>query len=562
MEKVTGLMQRGGTWTLRRRVPSDLIKVLGRREVWIALGTSDRKEAAKLARRAAVELDEKWEAKRKELKPRAKVEPADSVSDAELRRAVAGTFWRDEQDVSPASVAADKEVREDFEREIGALEARDPSSEMALVSKARRIVRDEKLNIPLPPERKFGQPVEPFKASPALIRLLEMLRRADIEHLKRAVDRMDGKHGDDAYDPLFTGINTVSPPPVASVGITLGEAIKRMQTDPTREHLGDTADAKYVMTFRAMKEVIGPDKPLASITRAECAEVQELISRIPANVSKLKAYKSCKTLRDIAERAATRNDRKMSVGTVRVYTHTLSSFFNWAITKGLLTVNPAVRLAPAKGGAEVSRRPFTVEEMNRIIAALPEWSDKGALVGRWWVPLIAIFSGMRLGEIVSLGVDDVQVKDGVDCFILRKTQERGLKTAGSERIVPVHPELIRLGLLQHVATMREMGEKRLFPDLPGDNQDELSDLFQKRFAYLQKSKLGINEPGVSFHSFRHGFRDALREAGVPIDATRALGGWARSGGVEERYGQGTRPATLARWLAKVQYPGLVLPAVS
>lgn len=85
----------------------------------------------------------------------------------------------------------------------------------------------------------------------------------------------------------------------------------------------------------------------------------------------------------------------------------------------------------------------------------------------------------------------------------------------------------------------------------------MSDLFQKRFSYLLKSTLKIDERGVSFHSFRHGFRDALREAGVPIDATRALGGWARSGGVEERYGQGTRPSTLARWMAKVSYSDLV-----
>ena len=66
------------------------------------------------------------------------------------------------------------------------------------------------------------------------------------------------------------------------------------------------------------------------------------------------------------------------------------------------------------------------------------------------------------------------------------------------------------------------------------------------------------DPDVSFHSLRHGFRDALREAGVPIDATRALGGWARSGGIEERYGQGTRAATLAHWMAKVDFPGLDL----
>jgi integrase len=560
VEKVTGMMRRGSTYSLRRRVPTDLVEALGRREIWVALGTSDYRAAAKEARRESVRLDLEWEQTREALKSGAPLPAKDAVTEADIRRAVLGDFWRVEQAVQP--VALDDETRDSAKHDIEGYGSRDPSAEAALFAQARTLIEERKLNIPVPAKTSNGKlPAkhEPFTASPDLARLLELLRRADIERLNRLLDRMDGQHGDIAHDPLFAGVNSVSPRPTVSEGITLGDAIKRMETDPTRAHLGDTADAKYVMTFRAMKEVIGADRSLSSITRADCAAVQELLAGIPANVAKLKAYDGCKTLRDIEALAATRSDKKMAVGTVRVYTHTLSAFFNWAINKGLLTVNPAVRLAPAKGAAEVSKRPFTIEETNKIVAGLSEWSKDGALFGRWWVPLIAIFSGMRLGEIVSLTIDDVGVRDGVECFILRKTADKTLKTPGSERVLPVHPELIRLGLLQRVATVRAKSGARLFTDLPGANQAELSDLFQKRFSYWQKKVLGIDHRGVSFHSFRHGFRDALREAGVPIDATRALGGWARSGGVEERYGQGTRPATLARWMAEIKYDGLILP---
>jgi len=44
---------------------------------------------------------------------------------------------------------------------------------------------------------------------------------------------------------------------------------------------------------------------------------------------------------------------------------------------------------------------------------------------------------------------------------------------------------------------------------------------------------------------------------VSRDATLAMGGW-KSGGTEELYGGGLRPATLAREIAKVHYPGLDL----
>ncbi|MBS3652468.1 site-specific integrase [Pseudaminobacter sp. 19-2017] len=563
MEKVTGLMRRGSTYSLRRRVPTDLVEALGRREVWIALGTSNYKEAAKEARLASVRLDIQWEQQREALQRGGKITPADKVSEADLRRAVLGEFWKAEQSVQPVAID-DGETREGLHHEIGGLEVRDPSAEAALVDQARSLIHKHKLNIPLPakPERgKLPPKPEPFTASPELLRLIEMLRRADIERLRRMLDRMDGHHGDLSHDPLFAGVHSVSPPPASAHGTTLGEAIMRFESDPTRAQLGVKAGDKYKVPFRAMKEIIGADRPFPSITRAECAEVQEVLAGLPVNFPKLKPYKKCETLRAIATLAAERGDKVLSQGGVRVHTHALSSFFNWGIRKGLIQHNPATRMAPARGPAEVSRRPFSIEELNKIVTALPDWS-KGRKPARYWVPLIAIFSGMRLGEIVSLTVDDIGVRDGVECFILRRTEDRSLKTPGSERVVPIHPELIRLGLLQRVAKSREDGVSRLFPDIEGETQKDRSTIFQKRFSYLQKTVLKITERGVSFHCFRHGFRDALREAGVPIDATRALGGWARSGGVEERYGQGTRPATLARWMAEVRYDGLVLPGLN
>ena len=558
MAKVPGLMRRGNTYTFRKRVPSDLVAVLGLKEVKKALGTSDYKKAVEEATLAAAEFNTLWKKQREALAKGEPVSRKDTLTEADLRRAVLGHFWRGEQKLQP--VAPDDEAREHIESEIGGYQGKDPSADAALLAQATTIIEEKKLPIDLPAGRKVGVQAAPFAPSPELMRLLELVRRADIEHLKRMLDRMDGNHGDVSHDPLFAGINSVSQPPSTAQATTLGDAIRRFETDPTRAHLGDTADAKYVITFRAMKEVIGIDRTLASITRAECAEVQELIAGMPANVAKLKAYDKCKTLRDMVAMAAERGDRRMATGTVRVYTHTLSAFFNWTIRKGLLTFNPATRLAPAKGVADVSRRPFTIAEMNQIVAGLPAWSRNGRLASRYWVPLIAIFSGMRLGEIVSLAVDEIGVRDGVECLVLRKTADKSLKTPGSERVIPVHPELVRLGLLQHVAKIREDGGMHIFADLRGEPQDDLSDIFQKRFSYWLKSVLGINEKGVSFHSFRHGFRDALREAGVPIDATRALGGWARSGGIEERYGQGTRPSTLAKWMAEVHYDGLTLPS--
>lgn len=78
-----------------------------------------------------------------------------------------------------------------------------------------------------------------------------------------------------------------------------------------------------------------------------------------------------------------------------------------------------------------------------------------------------------------------------------------------------------------------------------------------RFA----AKAGATSSMTCFHSLRHGFRDALREAQVPRDIALALGGWSVPGGsasVSDAYGSGYRMATLFEGISRVRYPGLDL----
>ncbi|RYG89114.1 MAG: hypothetical protein EON58_19495, partial [Alphaproteobacteria bacterium] len=61
----TGLIRRGGAYSLRRRIPHDLLEAYGgRKEVVKALGTSDRQEAKRLHAIAWVALDQEFEARR------------------------------------------------------------------------------------------------------------------------------------------------------------------------------------------------------------------------------------------------------------------------------------------------------------------------------------------------------------------------------------------------------------------------------------------------------------------------------------------------------------------
>ena len=62
-----------------------------------------------------------------------------------------------------------------------------------------------------------------------------------------------------------------------------------------------------------------------------------------------------------------------------------------------------------------------------------------------WVPLIGLFSGMRLGEICGLRTTDVQLESDTYFFNVAESGEddRRLKTAAATRRVPVHSELMK-----------------------------------------------------------------------------------------------------------------------
>jgi integrase len=61
------------------------------------------------------------------------------------------------------------------------------------------------------------------------------------------------------------------------------------------------------------------------------------------------------------------------------------------------------------------------------------------------VPLLSLWTGMRLNECVQLRTDDVAGRDGVDVVLIREDEDgdKRLKTDASERFVPVNSELKR-----------------------------------------------------------------------------------------------------------------------
>jgi hypothetical protein len=98
----------------------------------------------------------------------------------------------------------------------------------------------------------------------------------------------------------------------------------------------------------------------------------------------------------------------------------------------------------------------------------------------------------------------------------------------------------------------------LFTDLPGDATDPIN-ATQKAMARIIRAAFP-GDPAVVFHSLRHTWTDAAREAYIPQTNLERMGGGKAGAGCSamHAYGDGYRPSTLANEMAKVQFPGLDL----
>jgi integrase len=250
----------------------------------------------------------------------------------------------------------------------------------------------------------------------------------------------------------------------------------------------------------------------------------------------------------------------------------LSGFFEWCRLQGdFTTENPVkgvYRMPQAKRARE-QRAAWTVDDLNRLFSS-PCWAGCKSLARRatpgstiirdalFWTPLIAIFSGMRLEEICALLVDDIREEEGVFVFDVRPGDGKLLKTAASVRRVPVHQDLIAIGLLDWVDDeRRQRGKgKRLFAELKPGGRDGRYGYSVTRDFGRYRSKVGIVD--LDFHGFRHAAITGMQRAFVPEPLLKDIVGHEDTNGETGRYSKGFTIAQLAEHMNKLVYPALDL----
>lgn len=157
---------------------------------------------------------------------------------------------------------------------------------------------------------------------------------------------------------------------------------------------------------------------------------------------------------------------------------------------------------------------------------------------------------MRQEEICQLRLQDVRQEEGVWVFDLNARDGQQLKNANAVRRVPIHVQLIQMGLLHYVEERRSAKDQMLFPNLqPGGADNRLGHNYSKWFTrYRQEVKLFV--PGRDFHSFRHSATTFMRQAGVDEPTIDEVTGHATVGETA-RYTKGLTIRNLEQAINKI-----------
>jgi integrase/recombinase XerC len=205
--------------------------------------------------------------------------------------------------------------------------------------------------------------------------------------------------------------------------------------------------------------------------------------------------------------------RKLSRASVARHLSALRSFFKYLVREGVVEANPARTVATPK---KEKHLPAVLQTSD--VALLLEQPDTTVTLGirdAAWMELLYA-SGLRIGELVGIDIDDVELRAR-----LVKVHGKGSK----ERIVPFGTKAetaLRAWLAVRGELVHDVEEQALFVNYRGKRITTRS--VRRLFDdYLKKASL---RAGISPHTLRHSFATHLLNAGADLRGIQELLGHA------------------------------------
>jgi integrase len=361
-----------------------------------------------------------------------------------------------------------------------------------------------------------------------LIAVVEGIARAVIEADRVFIHRIeDTVTTYSPVDPIFRGPERNK---LDGVGLTVSELI---QTYIKAHH--NTWTPKTTRThqpkLQLLADYLGGDRRAEAVTRLDLIDY-------PDALLKLRKSHQVEAGKSISARQTANPSHRIAATTATTILARATAMFRWAYNKGYISTNPAVGLAikePKKKKGQRSRRPFNASELVTLFSspffkgcksASRRFEPGDAIIRdeQFWLPVLAYYTGARLGELVQLHFTDCHLDTPYPHISINEDgpEQRGdpdfkhVKSEAGVRIIPLHSDLLKLGFKEWVKRQKKLagGRKRLHFRLKYGADTQPSTVFSKRFGRIL-DKVGLTDPALVFHSFRHTAEDVFRSNQVP-----------------------------------------------
>ena len=340
--------------------------------------------------------------------------------------------------------------------------------------------------------------------------------KALMEVMQIETERLKGNY-DNPYDKMLTSS------PVSSRIITNGERPSKVLADFIDEYSREKISKKdwrpktqaenariYNLLQSILTDILNVHiEDISLLDRSILIKYAKVLSKLPAYMNKKKAFRDL-SVREIYEAILRKPVKPMSTRSYNKHLESVSAMFKWAVKLGYMERNPAESLTVKEDRVESEEHDaYNKDDLQRLFSCPVYASPNPKEPEKFFIPLIALYGGLRLEEVCQLYREDISEIDGVFLIDITNDNDNRLKTPSSKRIVPLHKALIDLGFLRYWKTVKGI---RLWENLQ-KGRNGYGDAFGRWYQRLNRKHITKDKKRV-FHSFRHTFIINLKQQGV------------------------------------------------
>ena len=526
-----------GIYYFRRAVPKSLQNKIGKSMIKVSLGTKDSNDAKRLFAMELNNCEELFDSAKKGI----------NITKAKAKE-IAGRWLKRKLD-------RDIEDRESFDVEL--VYDNNPDT-MDLHS-----YYDEHIDL-IAESYKSGNIYDAIKEDINEVARFENINIQNTSEFQNLIDaifwakidyyRVLNKRADNDWSTNIPELLSKYPSPKSEVlkgsssSITLQNLFDKYKKE---KQLPEKTINEYQKAISRFTGVFG-NVSAENINGSMAREFKDLLIKTPKSLTREQQQLSLKKLVNIIDGNV---EQTLSDSTINKQLGSLSTLLQWSYNNSYLNdnwSNPFKGKTVKRKGFNVDRQPFSNADLQVIFSSdvyTKGFRPKGGSgEAAYWIPLIALYTGMRLEESGQLLASDIRQIDNIWCFDVNDSDGKQTKNKSSNRLIPIHNDLLSLGFVNYA---NGIGNGNIFPLLKSNKYGKLTQNWSKWFnRYLKK--IGIDDKSKVHHSFRHCMKDALRDAEVEESISDAITGHT-SNSVGRSYGKGYSVTVLNNAIQKITY---------